>query len=108
MCLAAGCSAHAEEPLISEFFAASRLRDKTALQAFSTVIFEPKEDGIVTRFTITGVSAEPPNGKPRTKNVTLEAPVKRPDGQTITKRIVVTMEQRAERWIITGVVAYQQ
>ena len=50
------CSGAAEEPILSQFFAASRLRDHTALQHFATVSFEPHSQGIVTTFEITNVS----------------------------------------------------
>ena len=39
----------------TQFFAASRLRDLTALRNVSTVVFEPASDGIVTSFEITGI-----------------------------------------------------
>ena len=35
------CSAASERALLDQFFAASRLRDRTALARFSTVVFEP-------------------------------------------------------------------
>lgn len=112
----ARCSAPAEQPLLSQFFAESRLRDRTALMDISTVIFEPMEDGIVTTFEITGVSAEPPSGRARTKTVTLKAPVTLPSGQVEWKMLVVTMERRSPpgagdqppHWIVTGVAAFQR
>jgi len=112
----ARCSAPAEQPLLSQFFAQSRLRDRTALTDISTVIFEPMEDGIVTTFEITGVSAEPAGGAARTKTVTLKAPVQLPSGQVEWKMLVATMERRSppgardqpSRWIITGVAAFQR
>ena len=138
------CLAPAEHPILNQFFAASRLRDHTALSAFATVAFEPNTHGIVNQFSVTNVTAE--QRKPLTretgvktseavislsvadprnpvdatkyegdlvsKDVTIDAPVKLPNGQTAQKTLVVTM-QRAElrgsrsitgRWIITGVI----
>jgi hypothetical protein len=50
------CSAPAEQLLLSQFFAASRLRDLTALQHVATVVFEPGVDGVVTSFDVTRVT----------------------------------------------------
>ena len=138
----AACLAPAEHPILTQFFAASRLRDRTALATFATVAFEPNSDGIVNTFSITSVTveqrepltrealarrqpvialsvADPRNpvdatkheGDLVSKDVTIEAPVRLPGGQTVEKTLVITM-QRAElrggrsitgRWIITGV-----
>lgn len=106
--MATGCSAPAEQPLLERFFSASRLRDRTALQAFSTVIFEPHDDGIVTIFKITAVSPEQPSGDGVTKHVTLTAPVKLASGEVVPKTLVVTMKRRDRGWLITGVAAYQR
>jgi hypothetical protein len=103
--LLAACSVYPERPFLEQFFAASRLRDRTALQNFSTVTFEPRDQGIITRFTITGVSTERA-GKRLSKNVSLTAPVKLPDGQVVEKSLVVTMEYAAGRWTITGVAVF--
>jgi hypothetical protein len=106
----AACSPPAEQPLLSQFFAASRLRDLTALATLSTVVFEPTTNGTVTTFTITSVSPERQDGGRRMKDVTIDAPVRLPSGQTVAKTLVITL-QRAEpdngkpdvdRWIVTG------
>ncbi len=55
---AAACSGAPEQPILNQFFAASRLIDRTSLQNFSTVLFDPRTDGIVNSFDITDVSAE--------------------------------------------------
>jgi hypothetical protein len=99
--------AGAERPLLERFFGASRLRDRTALQAISTVIFEPREQGIVRTFTITSVTPEHSRDGTATKDVTIAAPVVLPDGQTVQKTLVVTLQrasgERAGRWLVTGV-----
>jgi len=53
-----GCSSGPEQPIINQFFVASRLRDNTTLASFSTVAFEPGTNGTVSGFSITGVSPE--------------------------------------------------
>jgi hypothetical protein len=50
------CSAASERELIDQFFTASRLRDRTALARFSTVVFEPRSDGIVEEFVVLGAT----------------------------------------------------
>ena len=53
-----GCSSTPEQPILQQFFTASRLRDNTTLAGFAATAFEPGTDGIVTTFTITNVTAE--------------------------------------------------
>ena len=102
-----GCAAP-EQSLLDAFFGASRLRDTTALQRVSTVIFEPREQGIVRTFEITGVTSERVDGQQTiTKQVTVVAPVILPDGQTLRKTLVVTLTRgsavESSRWMVTGV-----
>src|ERR1700730_2785123 len=52
------CSSPPEQPILNQFFTASRLLDNSSLDNFSTVIFEPRTRGTVTSFTITGVTPE--------------------------------------------------
>src|SRR5438093_282684 len=56
--LFAGCSGAAEQPILNQFFTASRLRDNTTLDGFSMVALDPQKQGTVTSFSITNVSAE--------------------------------------------------
>jgi hypothetical protein len=53
-----GCSSMQEQPLLQQFFTASRLRDNTTLAGFAAASFEPATDGIVTTFSITNVTPE--------------------------------------------------
>lgn len=53
-----GCAATTEEVVIGQFFAASRLRDRTSLRNFATVAFEPNEQGTITTFDVLGVTPE--------------------------------------------------
>jgi hypothetical protein len=52
------CSTASERALLDQFFAASRLRDRTALARFSTVVFEPRRDGIVKEFVVLRATRE--------------------------------------------------
>lgn len=52
------CSHASERAILDRFFAASRLRDNTALDSISTVIFEPRTEGTVSSFDITAVTPE--------------------------------------------------
>jgi hypothetical protein len=54
----AACSGGPEQALIGQFFNASRLRDNTSLDNFSTVLFDPKTSGTVTTFTVQSIGAE--------------------------------------------------
>ena len=66
------CARAAEQTLLTQFFAASRLRDLTALSKVSTVVFEPASDGIVTSFEITAIQAtQGPDGHPMAKAVSI-------------------------------------
>ena len=101
-----GCAAP-EQSLLEQFFGASRLRDTTALQRVSTITFEPLQQGIVRTFEITGVTPERVDGQTAAKDITVVAPVILPDGQTVRKTLVVTMQRNnggdSRRWIVTGV-----
>jgi len=55
---ALACSTAPEQPILNQFFTASRLRDKSSLDSFATTIFEPRTDGAVQTFSITSVAPE--------------------------------------------------
>jgi len=108
--LMVACARHgAEQTLLDQFFSASRLRDRTALQKISTVIMEPLEQGAVTNFTIIDVvDLEAPDGVIQSKQVNVSAPVRMPDGRTAQKTLNFVL-QRGDRqttapWIVTGFV----
>ena len=107
----AGCSPAPEEPILNQFFAASRLHDTTMLAELATVEFGPTTHGIVTTFTITKVVPVKRGGEIVSKDVTIDAPVKLPNGEVARKTLVVTI-QRPEptggvaarsRWIVTAI-----
>jgi hypothetical protein len=107
-CALVACSARPEQVVLERFFAASRLRDTTALAPIATTRFEPHIDGTVVTFEIVGVSEERPTPGPAgadapSKAVTITAPVRLPDGATSQRTLVVTMQQVDRRWIVTGV-----
>ena len=108
----AGCTAGGEQTLLGQFFAASRLRDKTMLSNFATVTFEPATEGIITTFSITLVGRQEQHQDGIvSKDVTIAAPVRLPGGQTVQKTLVVTLRRAGVRtdrlitspWIVTGV-----
>jgi hypothetical protein len=107
--LLAGCGPKPEQPVLAEFFNASRLRDATALRKIATTIFDPARDGIVTDFTIKHVDAHDAGGR-ATEDVAISAPVKPLDGPTVEKQLVVSLEKDLTgvrsgtkgRWIVTA------
>ena len=101
-CLMAACAKYgAEQLLLERFFAASRLRDRTALQQVSTVILEPLEQGTVASFTILDAVDLESAGPVRIRQVTVLAPVRLPDGRTEDRKIILVL-QRGDRWMVTG------
>jgi len=110
--LAAACSVPPEQPIVADFFAASRLRDTTALAKFATVVFEPREQGVVASFEIEQVSPERLSGDTQLKEVRIRAIVRGDDGRAGERRLAVTLQKRrgAEDphplyggWIVTAV-----
>lgn len=55
---AIACSSPPEQPILNQFFTASRLRDNTSLQNFATVSFDVTTAGSVSSFSITSVGPE--------------------------------------------------
>jgi hypothetical protein len=53
-----GCSSSPEQPILNQFFTASRLRDNTTLANFAMVAFEPGTQGTVSSFDIQSVTPE--------------------------------------------------
>jgi hypothetical protein len=141
------CSNGSEQALLTEFFAASRLRDTTTLSSMAFIVFEPRTQGTVTTFDIVNAGAEqreplsPPalapaneafakrnvlslsivdlsartavgqrEGELVSKDVTIAARVAMPDGQTVRKTLIVTMQRAilrgdkpvVGRWVITA------
>jgi hypothetical protein len=104
--VALAACARPEQALLEQFFGASRLRDLIALQSIATVVFEPRQQGIVRTFETTSVSAERVDGQTTSKDVTVEASVILPTGELVQKTLVVTIQQSAGgsgRWLVTAV-----
>jgi hypothetical protein len=110
----AACSSADERILLNQFFAASRLRDLTALRNVATVVFEPATEGIVTSFELLGVTVvRASEGQALSEEVAIDAPVRLPDGNTVEKTFVVTLQrglpesdpQRSGGWMITAIKA---
>jgi len=103
----AACSVPPEQPIVADFFAASRLRDTTALARFATTVFEPREQGVVESFEI-----ERTSGDKTLKEVLIRAVVLNGDGRAGERRLVVTLQKRQGAddpralyggWIVIGV-----
>ena len=88
------CSVPPEHVIIRDFFAASRLRDLTALSKFATTLFEPREQGTVASFEIEAIT-ERQDREFATKAVTVKAPVRTPDGGTVQRTLVVELRRPA-------------
>ena len=105
----AGCGPRPEEPVLAEFFNASRLRDLTALRKIATTVFDPARDGIITDFKVKRVEAHEAGGR-STEDVSITAPVKPMEGPTVEKQLVVTLEKDVTgsrsgvkgHWIVTS------
>ena len=80
-----GCSSMSEQPILQQFFSASRLRDNTTLAGFAAASFEPGADGIITSFTITNVSPE------RRNPLALKSLAKAAGDATAAETVVVDM-----------------
>ena len=108
--LVAGCVRHGSERLLlDQFFNASRLRDRTALQKISTVLLEPLDQGAVTTFTIIDVVVlEAPGGVVQSEQVNVSASVLLPDGRTVPKTLNLILQRRdgetTAGWMVTGIV----
>jgi hypothetical protein len=135
-----GCAGDAEKLVLLDFFGAARLHDRTALAALATTDFAPNLHGVVLRFDVlsvssvrrralssdsedgtlarislahvqpTGLNPPAPEGQRLTKDVTIDATIRRPDGETVKREIVATLERAvfgtgqavSGRWVVTG------
>jgi hypothetical protein len=105
---AAACGARSpEEQLLRRFFEASRLYDNTAAAELATVVFHPRNDGIVQDFEVASVGDEEtlPNGTAR-KRAHVVAEVR---GTRFTGRrtFEVTFERHDGTWRITAITPLQ-
>ncbi|HEY9463536.1 MAG TPA: hypothetical protein VIR54_10625 [Vicinamibacterales bacterium] len=92
------CSASPEEQTLLRFFVAAPTLDSTVIGKYATVGFNPQTDGIVQTFTITAMGPEHQDQK----DVTIDAVVLQPDGNTARRTMVATFGKVRGRWLITG------
>ena len=78
------------------------MRDLTALTPIATTVFEPREQGTIASFEIIGVMRRR-EGSEEFKDVTIVAPIHRPDGEYERKRLVATLQRHATTWRVTAV-----
>jgi hypothetical protein len=122
------CGPAVDEPVLAQFFAAARLRDRTALARISTVVFEPNVDGIVAQFRIVSATPETPAAPsadvvelslsgPETdkssvevvsKDLMVDAQVRLFDGRSVQKSLTITLQRAVSkdlvgRWIVTAI-----
>lgn len=96
--LTVACAGAAEQPIVERFFSASRLHDKTALNAIATVEIDPITQGAVTEFTILHIDREATN-----ETVTIDATMHLPSGDFGKRRIVLTLRRDPDKkLIVTG------
>lgn len=102
---ACGCGVQSlEQQILVDFFAAARLHDSSALSrvADANVDFNPRTQGVVQDFAVSGVevtSAEPAR---EVRQVTLQAQVRRPNGELVPTTFVATLERRDHSWLVTA------
>lgn len=97
--LALACRpASAEEQTLLRFFVAAPTLDRTVISKYATVSFNPRTDGIVESFTVTSVGPE----RQDQKDVTLDALVRDPSGQTVRRTLAARFQRIEGRWLITG------
>ena len=99
MLLLAACRGAAEQPVVDRFFTASRLHDRTALNAVATVSIDPVTQGTVTEFTILHIDREATN-----ETVTVDATMHLPSGEFEKRKIVLTLKRNPDAaLVVTGV-----
>ena len=90
-----------EEQLLTDFFEASRLYDTTVVAKMSDVTFNPRTEGVVDHFEITGIE-QADDGQSR--QVTIQAQVRGAGAgaQTVSKTMVATLRRQNDRWFIAS------
>jgi hypothetical protein len=85
-----------EEQLLTDFFEASRAYDTAVMARLSAAPLNPRTDGIVDSFEISGVDR---SGDQR-ERVTVAANVRAFDGRVRPRQLVFTLARRDGRWFI--------
>ena len=96
----AGCAwPSPERQLLLDVFQACRLYDLTVLARLSTVPCNPKTDGVVQGFVMTGVERL----TPASRQVSIQAAVRMFDGSTSDRAMTITVSERDGRWMVTRI-----
>jgi hypothetical protein len=97
-----GCGwVQSDEEAIRAFFAQSSLYDRTRLASVSRVAFDPRVEGVVTRFEIVS-RQDTPMDAGRLRRVAQVDAVIRANGAMSSRTFSVTLEQAGSSWTITG------
>ena len=99
LAITVGCAGGPERAVLDQFFAASRLRDFTALEKVSTVIFEPRQDGTVLDYDVVSVTKTGAD----TEEVVVIATVNLPSGKRERRPLVVALRRVKEQWMVASV-----
>lgn len=84
--------------MLDQFFAASRLRDSTALSPVSSTLFDPSQHGTVLSFDVLSVHVI----RPDLKEVHLRALVRPPRGEAAPKALSILLQKVEGRWSVSG------
>jgi hypothetical protein len=87
-----------EAQLLTDFFEASRLYDTAVMARLSAVPMNPRTEGIVDAFDIERVDT----GDDGSTRVTVNARVRRFDGQVGSRQLVFSLVRQDGRWFIAG------
>ncbi len=87
-----------EEQLLTDFFEASRVYDTSVMARLSAKPLNPRTDGIIDAFDVQRVE----RGDDQTERVTVQARVRRFDGQVGSRQFVFAMTRREGRLFISG------
>jgi hypothetical protein len=101
--LAAGCGwVPADEQALTKFFEESRVYDTTRVADVARVVFDPRVEGVVERYTVIARHDEPIDAKRIRRQSTLATRV-RTNEREYDRTLLVTMERDAAgRWMILG------
>jgi hypothetical protein len=96
----AGCAwPSPERQLLLDVFQACRVYDLTVLARLSTVPCNPRLDGVVQGFEMTGVERLTPSSR----QVAIQAAVRMFDGSTSDRAMTITIAERDGRWMVTDI-----
>ena len=91
----------ADEQILRAFFEASALYDTTMAGRVARVVFDPRVEGVVTRFDVASRADTPIDGGLR-REATLRAVV-RAAGRERDRMLIMSMERRGSgAWMVTG------